>query len=157
MKDWITAHSLKMDEDINQQFLVVDASVILAAILPQEAHARIALAFIKRSANERKKFIAPSILLYEIFNAVRSAILSKRISEDEARAILTAYTTIEPVYIDFSLLSQNALKLALESNCSVYDAAYAALAHERECPMCTLDKKLIQKLKVFPVNVMYLV
>jgi predicted nucleic acid-binding protein len=145
-----------MDEDIDQQFLVVDASVILAAILPQEAHAKIALTFIKRSTNERKKLIAPSILLYEVFNAVRSAILSKRISEDEARVILAAYTTIEPIYIDFSLLSQNALKVALESDCSVYDAAYAALAHERECSMCTLDKKLIQKLKVFPVNVIYL-
>lgn len=142
-----------MDEDIDQQLLVVDASVMLAAILPQEAHAKIALAFIKRSTSERKKFVAPSLLLYEVFNAVRSAILSKRITEYEAQTILSAYKTIEPTYVDFSLLSESALKVALESNTSIYDAAYAALAHERGCSMCTLDKKLIQKLKVLPVHV----
>lgn len=132
-----------MDEDINQQFLVVDASVILAAILPQESYAKIALSFIKRSTNERKRLIAPSILLYEVFNAVRSAIASKRITTDEARTIYSAYKTIEPSYVDFSLLSESALKVALSCNISIYDAAYTALAHERKCSLCTLDKKLI--------------
>ncbi|MEK9143570.1 MAG: type II toxin-antitoxin system VapC family toxin [Patescibacteria group bacterium] len=146
-----------MDENIDsKQLLVVDASVILAAIFPQEAYKRHAMMFIDQSMRSAKKFIAPSILLYEIFNAVRSAILSKRITGEEAQTILSAYKTIEPTYVDFSILSESALKIALESNTSIYDAAYAALAYAREYSMCTLDKKLIQKLKVLPVNVVYL-
>lgn len=156
MREWIIAHSLKMDEGIDQQFLVVDASVILAAILPQEAHAKIALTFIKRCTNERLKLIAPSILLYEVFNAVRSAILSKRITKEDAQTILSVYRTIEPTYVDFVLLSQRALQIALESGCSIYDAAYAALACERQCSMYTLDQKLIRKLNVLSMNVLHL-
>ena len=142
-----------MDEDINQQFLVVDASVILAAILPQEAHAKIVLRFIKRSINENKKFIAPSILLYEVFNAIRCAILSQRITEKDAQTLLSAHKTIEPTYVDFSLLSESSFKIALSSNTSMYDAAYVALALDRRCSLYTLDKKLIQKLKVLPVHI----
>lgn len=145
-----------MDEGIDQQFLVVDASVILAAILPQEAHAKIALTFIKRCTNERLKLIAPSILLYEVFNVVRSAILSKRITKEDAQTILSVYRTIEPTYVDFVLLSQRTLQIALESGCSIYDAAYAALACERQCLMYTLDHKLIVKLNVLPMNVLHL-
>lgn len=156
MREWIIAHSLKMDEGIDQQFLVVDASVILAAILPQEAHAKIALTFIKRCTNERLKLIAPSILLYEVFNVVRSAILSKRITKEDAQIILSVYRTIEPMYVDFVLLSQRALQIALESGCSIYDASYAALACERQCLMYTLDQKLIRKLNVLPMNVLHL-
>lgn len=156
MREWIIARSLKMDEGIDQQVLVVDASVILAAILPQEAHAKIALTFIKRCTNERLKLIAPSILLYEVFNAVRSAILSKRITKEDAQTILSVYRTFEPMYIDFVLLIQRALQIALESGCSIYDASYAALAHERQCSMYTLDQKLIRKLNVLPMNVLHL-
>lgn len=156
MKELIIVRSLKKDEGINQQFLVVDASVILAVLFPQELYKNQALTFIERSIRNTMKFIAPSILLYEVFNAIRSAILSKRITENEARTICAAYKTIEPAYVDFFLLSQRALTVALRSDCSIYDAAYAALANERTCSFCTLDKKLIQKLKVFPVHVTYL-
>ncbi len=146
-----------MDENIDsKQLLVVDASVILAAILPQEAYAKIALTFIKRCTNERKKFIAPSILLYEVFNAVRSAIVSKRITIGEARTIHSAYKTIEPTYVDFSILSESALKVALSSNISIYDASYAALASHHRCSVCTLDKKLIRKLDTIQISVLYL-
>lgn len=146
-----------MDVNINhQQLIVVDASVILAALFPQEAYKQHAIIFIDQSLKKAAKFIAPSLLLYEVYNAIRSAILSKRITEDDAQAILSVYKTFEPEYIDFSLLSQRALKIALESNCSMYDASYAAIAIERGCSLCTLDKKLIQKLKSSRVSTLYL-
>lgn len=146
-----------MDENIDRRkFFVVDASVILAAIFPQEAHRRDAMAFIDRSMKIAGTFIAPSILLYEVFNAVRSAILSKRLTFGDAHTMLTAYKTIEPAYVDFSFLSKNALTIALKSDCSVYDAAYAALAEERRCPLYTLDRKLIQKLKILSIHVAHL-
>lgn len=146
-----------MAGDIDQRFLVIDASVVLAAIFPQEAYKDQALTFFERNTRDAKQCIAPSILLYEVFNAIRSAIVAKRITSDEAQVILSAYKAIEPSYIDFSVISQIALRTALSYDCSIYDAAYVAVSHHYHCSMYTLDKKLIQKLKSVEVNVLTIV
>lgn len=120
--------------------VVVDASFILAKLLPDEKQKFLVSDYFERFAKEKISFFAPSLLKYEITNALRSAIAQRRLTLNLAKKILREFLKLPIDYknIDFP----EVLKLSEKMQISVYDTAYVFLAKTNKVPLLTLDKKL---------------
>jgi predicted nucleic acid-binding protein len=119
--------------------VIVDANVILRAFFPDEQQAE-AQALIRDHVSGRVRLVAPTLLLYEVTNAVVQALRRERISSEEGEAILDAF---EGLGIELAPVTwQQMLSLARRFDRSAYDAAYLALAEAREEPLVTGDVRL---------------
>jgi predicted nucleic acid-binding protein len=116
---------------------VVDASYVLSILLPDEN-------FVKDGVPT--KMFAPNILDYEIISALKSAVVSKRISEKLAISLFSEYQNlpISKKTVDFNQV----LTLALKHKLSIYDASYLLLAKDLQLNLFTLDKQLQKVLQV---------
>ncbi len=118
--------------------LIVDASVVIAWIMPDE-HDPYAERVIE--ATLEIGFTVPSVFWDEVRNFLVTAISRKRLTPDQAgialRLIRTWTIELGPDSIDDLILS-----LADKHNLSGYDATYLALAQNSNFPLATLDKKL---------------
>jgi predicted nucleic acid-binding protein len=119
--------------------MIVDASVILSAFFPDEDQAQ-AQALIRDHVVGRVALVAPSLLLYEVTNAVVQARRRGRISDEQVEKILSSFEglgiALRPV------TWQQILPLALRFDRSAYDAAYLALAEMAELRLFTGDRRL---------------
>ena len=119
--------------------MIVDASVILSAFFPDEAQDQ-AQALIRDHVIGQVQLIAPTLLLYEVTNAVLQARRRGRIDDEQADAILSSFEglgiALEPV------TWQQMLPLAVRFDRSAYDAAYLALAQETEQVFITGDSRM---------------
>lgn len=125
--------------------MIVDASVVLRGFFPdEEGHAR-AQALIRAYAQEEIELHAPTLLPYEVTNAVLQAIRRDRISPEKGREILTAFEGLGIPTVDVSW--QQTLELARTYGQSAYDGAYLALAEESESKLVTGDRRLYNVVK----------
>ena len=119
--------------------MIVDANVILRAFFPDEMQLK-AQALIRDHVSGRVRLIAPTLLTYEVANAVLQAVRRERVTDEDAKAILVAVEGLsieaEPVFW------QQMLPLARRFDRSAYDAAYLALAEAREESLITGDLRL---------------
>jgi predicted nucleic acid-binding protein len=124
--------------------MIVDASVILQAFFPDETQDQ-AQAVIRDHVAGHIPLVAPTLILYEMTNAVVQAIRRGRITEEDGEAILTA---IEGLGIEIEPVAwQSMLSLAQRFDRSAYDAAYLALAEARGEPLVTGDRRLYHALR----------
>ena len=116
---------------------VVDASVI-AAIAFEESRADEAVELIRDA-----RLFAPDIFPYELTSvALKKAriVPSRRFDiEMRLRAALSMRVGLIPA------TPAELLKLALETNLTVYDAAYLQAARRIRCPLVTFDAKLARQ------------
>ena len=119
--------------------MIVDASVILSAFFPDEDQAQ-AQALIREHVIGRVKLVAPTLLLYEVTNAVVQARRRGRISEEQGGTILTSFEGLGIALLPVTW--QQILPLALRFDRSAYDAAYLALAEITEQSLITGDRRL---------------
>jgi predicted nucleic acid-binding protein len=119
--------------------MIVDASVILSAFFPDEAQDR-AQALIRDHVIGHVQLTAPTLLLYEVTNAVLQARRRGRIDDEQADDILSSFEglgiALEPV------TWQQMLLLAVRFDRSAYDAAYLALAEVTEQHLITGDSRM---------------
>ena len=119
---------------------VVDASVVLAWLLPDERNEQ-AETVVSRLVGDRAH--APSLLLLEVGNALLQAQRRSRISAGTHADLLDAFTALplmlEPIAAD-TMLSAGAL--AQRHALSLYDACYLDLARSRGIPLATFDRRL---------------
>ncbi len=121
--------------------LVIDASIVVAGIMPDEdsAPARAALDRIGEAGA-----IAPVIWRLEVANALLAAERRKRIDplrRNEALALVAAL----PIEADLETWDRAwdaILPLAQRFGLTAYDAAYLELAHRTGLPLATLDQDL---------------
>ncbi len=119
--------------------MIVDASVILRAFFPDEEQAQ-AQALIRDHVSGRVQLVAPTLLLYEVANAIVVAERRGRIDQEMGEEILDA---LEGLGIErIPVTGRQILPLAREFGCSAYDAAYLALAQARGEPLITGDLRL---------------
>ena len=119
--------------------MIVDASVILRAFFPDEDQAQ-AQALIRDHVSGRTRLLAPTLMVYEVTNAVVQGVRRGRITDDDGEAILTSF---EGLGIEMeSVTWQQILPLARRFDRSAYDAAYLALALARGEPLVTGDQRL---------------
>ena len=119
--------------------MIVDASVVLSAFFPDEDQAQ-AQALIRDHVIGHVALVAPTLLLYEVTNAVVQAQRQGRISNKQVQEVLTSF---EGLRIALRTVTwQEMLPLALQFDRSAYDAAYLALAKITEQPLITGDRRL---------------
>ena len=119
--------------------MIVDASVLLCAFFPDEAQAQ-AQALLRDHAAGRERLKAPTLVVYEVTNAVWQAERRGRISGTQTDQILKAAAglEIELLPLDWG----ESLPLARQFNRSAYDAAYLSLAERLGERLITADERL---------------
>jgi predicted nucleic acid-binding protein len=125
--------------------MIVDASVVLKGFFPDEEGHTEAQALIRAYAQGEVELHAPTLLPYEMTNAILQAIRRDRISPEKGREIIAAFQGLGIPTVDVSW--QQALELARTHDRSAYDAAYLALAEEMETKLVTGDRRLYNAVK----------
>lgn len=121
--------------------LVIDASVVLAWLIPDE-HTPAAERIIGRLTLGHQAQ-APALLPFEVANALLMAQRRRRITASVAAELQREFAAlpiaIAPADQDVAV---RAAKLAPEHGLSVYDAAYLDLARHRRFALASLDDVL---------------
>lgn len=121
---------------------VIDASVALAFLLPDEKKNRVDQ-FFQVFVEGKTKIITPEIFHFEVFNGLRSAVLRKRISSDKAKKLLKNFLkfNIKTEKVDWL----KTFVISLKQKISFYDATYLSLSKSKKIPLLSLDKLLVDK------------
>jgi predicted nucleic acid-binding protein len=129
---------------------VLDSSVALAWLLPDEANERTdALA----DRLEQENAHVPSIWSLEVGNALMTALRRKRISDGDFDRCISALSAL-PIEVDPTAGLAGVLSIARRFGLTSYDAAYLELAQRRGFPLATLDEKMRQACKALKVPVL---
>jgi len=120
--------------------VVVDASVGCKWYLP-EAGAEEALSLRDAHAEGEIRLLAPSLIAYELANALRH---HPDMTANRLRSAVRWFFDLQIALVPPSgpELSR-AAEIALARDLTVYDASYAALAEDRGCPLVTDDSRLL--------------
>lgn len=123
-----------------KKIYVVDASFVLAFLLNENEN-EVKKKFYRYAANEIR-FIAPLILKYEVGNSLRSQILRKRLSHNEAREFYQFFLKmkIEECTIDYV----ETMDISISNNITFYDASYLVSVKHHSAKLLTLDKALLK-------------
>jgi predicted nucleic acid-binding protein len=129
---------------------VLDSSVALAWLLPDEANERTdALA----DRLEQENAHVPSIWSLEVGNALMTALRRKRISDGDFDRCISALSAL-PIEVGPTAGLAGVLSIARRFGLTSYDAAYLELAQRRGFPLATLDEKMRQACKALKVPVL---
>lgn len=129
----------------NPRFYVVDSSIYISYLLPDEKLPSGLTSIINKFVNNKVDFVAPTIIKYEIGNAMKSAVKQKRLQEPEATAIYDTFLEF-PIHY-FSQNYQKTLNLSFKYDLSFYDASYLALAIEKKRQAPHFRQKITRLLK----------
>jgi len=118
--------------------LIVDASFVLARLLPDESSLDVDEVF-DEFAKGRIDFFASPILPLEIINGLRYA-YPKRITKTQVIDLLEDFMNFKIKYLELNL--QKVFEISIDKKLSVYDASYLYLAEKHNYKLLTLDKTL---------------
>lgn len=125
--------------------LVVDASVIVKWYVMEE-HREQALKLRDDFVEGKLTLTAPSLMPYEVLNAVKRA--KKDISIETLGTVIESLTLYGIILHELrGELARLTVKTAIENEVTVYDAAYIALAKLSGTILYTADEKLKESLK----------
>jgi len=124
--------------------VVADASVIVKWFI-EESYSEKALVLRDMHVNGEIQLIAPSILPFEVLNALK---YSNLFNEEELQEVANAISKYGFEYYNLrGELAEKTVELALENEITIYDASYIALAVLKKTKFYTADEKLIKKTK----------
>ncbi len=129
-----------------EKTIVVDASVMLRAFLRDEEDTAQVDRLLDDHAEGRLVVAAPTLMRYEVANALRTAAVRQRISAHDARDALRVLLQAPVDYYDSDALLEEAFDLSLRYGRSAYDSVYLALAQHLRVPLFTGDRKLYNAL-----------
>ena len=126
--------------------LVVDASVAVKWVLPayDEPLSEQASKLFGRFVKEEAQFLAPDLLWAEFGNVMWKAARRGRCTPARAQAALDALLHLNITSMPSQPMIEDALGLAIDFNCTVYDSLYVVLAINSGTQLITADEKLVQ-------------
>lgn len=127
-----------MAENTRKTF-VVDASFVLAFLMPDENHTETDL-FFNQFKSSLINIIASPILPFEVTNGLKSALLKKRITKDYCLNRMEEFFNYQIATKEINF--KEVFLLAEKYNLTTYDASYLWLNKKFDAPLLTLDKKL---------------
>lgn len=127
--------------------VVIDASTLMAALLPDEPTKEAARRVLERFAEEDLELIAPTLLAYEVANSLLKAERKpeRGVSEEATDAILEEVNRLGIPLLPVSM--EEMVSMARRFNRWAYDASYLALAEREGIPLVTADKRLYNAVK----------
>jgi predicted nucleic acid-binding protein len=105
--------------------LVIDASVVIASLLPDEPYRAVSLRILKGFLSGNLELLAIPLLRFEITNALWKAISRGRTKLSDAQAALREFEAFN--LPEREVATQEILRIAHTYNRSAYDAAYLAM------------------------------
>jgi predicted nucleic acid-binding protein len=118
--------------------LVLDASVVLSWLLPDEQHPR---ATALRERAPECDIVVPVVWWFELRNAMLAGERRGRITDAQSDDFLQGVAAL-PVRVDAAAREAALMQLARRHRLSVYDATYLELALREQRPLATLDRAL---------------
>jgi len=125
--------------------LVIDASVVIASLLPDEPYRDASLRILKEFLSGNLELFAVPLLRFEITNVLWKAISRGRTKLNDAQAALREFEAFN--LPEREVATQEILKTAHTYKCSAYDAAYLVLAKSEQVLLVTADKHLYNAVK----------
>jgi len=119
---------------------VIDASVVLKWYLADEQHGEKALGLLNKYISNELHILAPSLLEYEVINALVIARKRGRIEEETLLSAIDGFLGLGIELKNLSMFSTRVLHFCKVYNRSAYDASYLALAEEDGIPLITSDR-----------------
>ena len=135
---------------------VIDASALLKAYFPDEEGFEKAKEVLFLYSLGELNLFAPSLIDYEISNAIFVAYKRKRISFDEAKEIQQKIVNLDIERYDLNFLKTHLLDACKKFNISVYDASYLVLANKLKISLITGDRRFFNAVKVESKNVIWI-
>ena len=121
---------------------VVDASVVVKWFVEEE-HSREARLLRDAYASGLIDLAAPSLLPYEVINALKH---SGAFGEDELKEVARVLEDYQIALYDLvGGVAERAIEIAMRRGVTVYDAAYVALAYELDAVLYTADERLLRR------------
>ena len=121
---------------------VVDASVVLKWFVSED-YSKEAEALREAYANGLIDLAAPSLLPYEVLNALK---YSTAFGEDELKEVAEVLDDLQITYYGLQKeLAAKAAEIAMRKGVTVYGSSYLALAHRLQTIVYTADERLIRK------------
>ena len=124
---------------------VVDASVSIKWIKPNEPEFEQANRLLTDYHNNRLVLFAPVFWEYELANGINKAIAQRVLTEEEGQEALEIFLGLGIILEPFPSASE-AYAFARRYRRSVYDSLYISLAEQKECNFWTGDRKLYNAL-----------
>ncbi len=123
--------------------VVVDASVWVSWLRPQDANHPASFTWIQYYRNTESLIVAPLLLLVEVTSAIarqtKDPVLTKEIISN-----LVEVSVMRLVPMDFALI-RTAVNIANELQLRAGDATYVEVAHQLGIPLISWDKEQLQK------------
>lgn len=116
--------------------LVVDASVVAEVLLGTRRGKEAA------TSMGEQALVAPHHLTAEVLSVIRGWTLGGHLSHERALVALNEYGELGVELIDSTELLPDAF--ALRHNLTAYDASYVVLARALNCPLLTLDERIVK-------------
>ncbi len=125
----------------NIEYVVIDCSAILAKLMPDEKIRTVFEEDFNLHLRNKVNFISLNLLVYELLNAIKSSIVSKRIDREYSQKIISNFLKWDINMVN-TVNYEDVVDLAILHKLSVYDASYLFLAKKYKCRLMTLDKRL---------------
>ena len=132
---------------------VVDNSVVMSWCFKDETN-RYADAVLDKLSESTA--IAPSIWPLEVVNVLLVAERQKRLKQVDSVRFITLLSQLPIVVegIGSEKVMKDLLALGRTSHLSSYDASYLDLAMRKDCPIATIDKKIMEAAKEVSVTIL---
>lgn len=118
--------------------VVVDASVILAFLLPDEDSPLGHRLF----SDPELSLVAPTLARVEVVNGLVSAFRRGRLTDSSAQKALVILGRLEIEYLEGFPTDERLFQFSLEKKVAAYDAVYLSLALKVRAPLATVDRLL---------------
>lgn len=134
----------------NSSIVCVDANIVVRLVLFADDKIQ---TIWKNWVSDEGRFVAPSLLHYEVVNSLYQYQKHGQISSESLERALEAALTLPVDLVDDDHLHRRALMSAAQYGLSAaYDAHYFALAEWMDIDLWTADKRLVNALKPFKVK-----
>lgn len=130
-----------------EQSFVVDASVVLKWYLRDEEYLEKATSILLDFARGKNYLLAPSLIQYEVANAVNVARRRGRLPYDLSKESLEDFLSLGLYLADGTDLILPAFHLSSQLDIALYDALYLSLAETLSVRFITADEQLYKYLK----------
>ena len=126
---------------------MIDASLVLKWYLADEEFGETSLRLLQRYLDDEIELLAPTLLEYEILNALVYAQRKGRIEPENISLALEGFFDLGMDLAPVANLFPRILFFCQNYKCSAYDSSYLALAEAEGIDLITADRKLFATVK----------